>query len=304
MSVRRSFFLSVLVSAAALTQAAYQSSPFVKIHEGRHWTWIARQDQYDKQKADIEALYAYADKAFDTLCKNWGMKPPKSKYILLVNPQPGGGFAAGDIGEAHGLVSTSGDRPGIGCSYDAFSGTANGIKAYWAHILITHEMVNLFTGQIVSGGWPTDWWADHRSPFPYMTAVSIESELVPNMAVFHARDGHDKLIWMFDGLRKTYGWAMFRKAFKTAIEDGVNWDRFGENPSALRTAYVCAYLQLGAPKDISSVLAQVPDFDAQAMKDIVKAHAKWASLPADSDTRKTLQAAFLKGDYQTVLAGG
>lgn len=34
-------------------------------------------------------------------------------------------------------------------------------------------MVNLFTGQVVSGGWPVDWWANHRSPFSLMTAVEI-----------------------------------------------------------------------------------------------------------------------------------
>ena len=46
---------------------------------------------------------------------------------------------------------------GIGVSYDAFFNVVHGIKGYWAYVLITHEMVNLFTGQIVSGGWPVDW---------------------------------------------------------------------------------------------------------------------------------------------------
>jgi hypothetical protein len=302
MSARLSFSLAVAVVAATLAQAAAKDEPFLKIHEGRHWIGIARQDQYEKQKADIEALYDYADTAFDTLCKDWGMKPPKPKYVLLVNPQPGGGFAGGDIGEAHAFVG-NGDCPGIGCSYDAFSGTAHHIKAYWAHILITHEMVNLFTGQIVSGGWPVDWWADHRSPFPYMTAVSVETELVPDMGVWHRADGTDPMIAMFETMRERYGWAMFRAAFKAAIADGINWDKFGENPSKLRTAYVCAYLQIGAPGDISSILAtQVPDFDAQVMKDIVKAHTKWTGLPAGSESRKNLQDAFLKGDYQSVLS--
>ena len=50
-------------------------------------------------------------------------------------------------------------------------------------------MVNLFSGEVVSGGWPVDWWANHRSPFPLMTAVEIEYALVPQMAVFHERQG-------------------------------------------------------------------------------------------------------------------
>ena len=47
-----------------------------RIHEGKHWTWFARQDQFNEHKADIAALYDYADKAFDKLCESWGLKPP------------------------------------------------------------------------------------------------------------------------------------------------------------------------------------------------------------------------------------
>ena len=61
-----------------------QSPRYQMIHEGRHWTWFARQDQFRKHKADIEALYKYADTAFDKLCESWGLKPPKDRYTLLV----------------------------------------------------------------------------------------------------------------------------------------------------------------------------------------------------------------------------
>ena len=185
-----------------------------------------------RHKADIAALYDYADKAFDKLCDSWGLRPPQERYVLLVMPRPGGGFAAGDVGEARAITGKR--SPGIGCSYDAFFNTAHGIKAYWAHILITHEMVNLFTGQVVSGGWPVDWWANHRSPFPLMTAVQIEYALVPEMAIFHERDGRkDPLVGMFMHLKDQFGWAMFRKAFRTAIDDRIRWDAFAGNPSEL-----------------------------------------------------------------------
>jgi hypothetical protein len=214
--------------------------------------------------------------------------------------RPGGGFAAGDIGEVHAITGRR--SPGIGCAFDAFSGTAYGIKAYWAHILITHEMVNNFTGQIVGGGWPVDWWANHRSPFPLMPAVEIEYALVPNMAVFHERQGRsDPLVGMFMHLKDQYGWAMLRKAFRAAIDDGIRWDAFGGNPSALRTAYVAAYLQIGAPEDISSILAPlVPKYDAQTVKDIVEDRSKWTALPENSSRRQTLKKVFLRGDYQAV----
>ncbi len=215
--------------------------------------------------------------------------------------QTGGGFASGDVSEARAI--TGKQSPGIGCAYDAFSGSANDIKAYWAHILITHEMVNLFTGEVVSGGWPVDWWANHRSPFPLMTAVAIEYALVPQMAVFHERQGReDPLVRMFQQLKDQYGWSMFRKAFRTAIDDGIHWDALGANPSALRTAYVAAYLQLGAPEDISGILGPlIPAYDAQAVKDIVRARSRWFALPKGSSKRTKLKDAYLKGDYKAAL---
>jgi len=302
--MRRTAIWGLAIVLAALTTAEVaqaQNPRYQMIHEGKHWTWFARQDQFRRHKADIAALYDYADKAFDKLAESWGVKPPENRYTLLVMANPGGGFAAGDIGEVRAITGKK--SPGIGCAYDAFSGTANGIKAYWAHILITHEMVNLFTGQVVAGGWPVDWWANHRSPFPLMTAVQIEYALVPQMAVFHERQGReDPLVGMFFQLKDQFGWAMFRKAFRTAIDDGIRWDAFGSNPSALRTAYVAAYLQIGAPEDIGGILRPlVPGYDAQAVKDIVRARSQWFALPHDSSRRKSLQAAFLKGDYKTAL---
>jgi hypothetical protein len=290
-------FAIVLALFSTPSLARAQNPHFVMIHEGKHWTWFGREDQFKKHRADIAALYDYADKAFDKLCESWGLKPPKDKYALLVMARPGGGFAAGDISEVRAI--TGKESPGIGCAYDAFSGKANGIKAYWAHILITHEMVNLFTGQVVCGGWPVDWWANHRSPFPLMTAVEIEYALVPQMAVFHERQGRkDPLVVMFLHLQDQFGWAMFRKAFRAAIDDGIQWDAFGANPSALRSAYVAAYLQIGAPEDIGGILGPlVPGFDAQAVKDIIRARSQWSALPEESSKRKALKAAFLKGDY-------
>lgn len=283
------------------TGAWAQSPRHQVIHEGKHWTWLAREDQYKEHKDDIAALYGYADKAFEKLCESLGLKPPRSQYTLLVMDRPGGGFASGDVSEARSI--TGKQSPGIGCAYDAFSGSAHGIKAYWAHILITHEMVNLFTGEVVSGGWPVDWWANHRSPFPLMTAVSIEYDLVPAMAVFHEQEGRgDPLVVMFLKLKDQFGWAMFRKAFHTAIDDGIHWDTLGSNPSALRTGYVAAYLQLGAPEDISGILGpHVPAYDAQVVRDIIKARSRWMALPRSSSKRAQLKAAYLKGDFKAAL---
>ena len=282
--------LAIALAVFWVGSAAQAQNPrFEKIHEGKHWTWFARQDQFRTHKADIAALYDYADQAFDKLCESWGLRPPRDRYTLLVMARPGGGFAAGDIGEVRAI--TGRESPGIGCAYDAFFNTANGIKAYWAHILITHEMVNLFTGQVVSGGWPVDWWANHRSPFPLMTAVEIEYALVPQMAVFHERQGReDPLVGMFLHSRtSTAGRCSARRSVRPSTTGSSGTHSAPIRPR-LRTAYVAAYLQIGAPEDISGILGPlVPGYDAQAVKDIVKARSTWFALPEESSRRKALK---------------
>jgi hypothetical protein len=164
--------VTVIVALLTASEAKPQTPPYQMIHEGKHWTWYARQDQFRRYRTQIAGYYNYADNT-------------------------GGGFAAGDIGEIHTI--TGKPAPGIGCAYDAFINVANGIKGYWAYVFITHEMVNMFSGDVVSGGWPVDWWADDRSPFPMMTAIEIEYEFVPPVAAYHdvLQARKDRLVVMF-----------------------------------------------------------------------------------------------------------
>jgi len=293
-------FTAICGLAFLAALAGAQTNQIVKIHDGAHWTWYARTDQFDAHKADIEAMYDYADKAFEALEAAWGMKAKESKYSLFVWDKTGGGFAAGDIGEVHAI--TGKESPGVACSYDAFSNVAHGIKGYWAPVLVTHEMVNLFTGSIVSGGWPRDWWADDRSPFPYVTSVEIEFGLVPLDAAYHLQEGaKDPQIQMFLKMKDEYGWRMFRRAFQMAIDDGIQWDRFGGNPSALRTNYVAAYLEMGAGDDLNSLMSgPVPNYDHSVVADIIRAHNRWHARATGSDAYKTAQDAYLSGRYADV----
>ncbi len=294
--MRRIIVLGFLVLGCFLLSSSAEEGKIVKIYEGKHWVWFAREDQFEKYKGEIEEFYAYADRAFEYLSRAWGLKPPLEKYFLLVWPLTGGGFATGDIGE---IRSVRGEvSPGIGVSYDAFVNGVNGIKGYWGYVLITHEMVNLFTGQLVSGGWPVDWWANHRSPFPLMTAVEIEYALIPEVAIHHSKQLSDPLCQMFWQLKDEFGWYLFRRAFKMAKEDGIDWEHIGENPSKLRTNYVCAYLQMSAPENLTPYLKDVvPDYDEKMVEDIIKARERWRSLPEDAPYREELQGRFLEGRY-------
>lgn len=299
-SAKRLVLACITLLSCGLSSLTAQDKEIVKVHEGKCWVWFARKDQFEQYKQDIERFYDYADKAFEYLCNAWGLRPPREKYVLFVWPRTGGGFAAGDIAEVRSVTGEV--SPGIGVSYDAFFNTVHGIKGYWAYVLITHEMVNLFTGQIVSGGWPVDWWANHRSPFPLVTAVQIEYALVPEVAIHHAKQiTGDPLCQMFSKLKDQYGWYLFRKAFQMAREDGVNWELIGSNPSKLRTNYVCAYLQMAAPEDLSPYFAGVVSgFDADMVADIIKARKQWRDLPEGVE-RQEKQALFLRGNYRELL---
>jgi len=280
---------------APAAKAADTQPQVVQIHEGRHWIWYARDDQFRRYEADIKMLYDYADRAFDRLVEVWGMNVPATKYALYVWPQTGGGFAAANVDDLR--ILGPGEHPGIGVSYDAFTNTAHDIKGWWAVAIITHEMCNLVLAQTVSHGWPVDWWANHISPFPKMTAVQIEYALRPDVAIGHEQQMQAPLDKMFARLKDQYGWALFRRAFAAAREDGINWERIDKNPSALRTNYVCAYLQLAAPEDLRPVLGGVvPGYDAQTVADIQAARARWRALKDDDAQRIELRERYLRGE--------
>jgi hypothetical protein len=291
--------LAAVALLVCTSLANAQQEKVIRIHQGKHWVWYCQEGIYDEHKQDVERFYDYADRAFDYLASVWGMKPPLEKYSLLVLPRTGIAFATGDIGEVREV--TGKESPGIGVCHDAFFNVANDIKGYWAYALTTHEMVNLFTGSVVSGGWPVDWWANHRSPFPAMTAVQVEFALIPEVAVHHGRQfAKDELYGMFVRLKDQFGWSLFRQAFTAARKDGINWEWIGENPSPLRTSYVCAYLQLAVPTDLSEYFKEggVPDFDKGRMLQVIAARKKWHDLPSDDASRASFRDAYLHGRVQ------
>jgi hypothetical protein len=294
----RAFALTLMI-AGFQALAAAQTPQIVQIHEGKHWIWYARSDQFEGHRADIEKMYDYADRAFEALEFAWGMQPKEAHYTLLVYPKTGGGFAS-NVDEVSSIPGHP--KRGIGISYDAFYNVAHSIKAYWAYVLITHEMTNMFTGELVSGGWPRDWWADDKSPFPYMTAVQIELKLVPEIGINHLADSHgDLLIATFMLLKDRYGWEMFRRAFQQAIDDKISWDRFGGNPSELRTNYVAAYLEMGARDDLSPILSPIiPAYNHEIVSRIIAAHRRWQAHPKDSKAFNDARDAFLSGNYKNV----
>jgi hypothetical protein len=150
------------------------------------------------------------------------------------------------------------------------------ITGFYGYLLTLHEAINVYTG-LVSGAWPTDWWADHRSPFPNAfdyeimqavgTAQNNSTLLLSATAQENRMDnasgnssGYDPEVAMFINFFKQFfqgspcsGFPVYSKAFTLAVNDDVQWANISGDPtytgdnnySAQLSEYVIAYLQMG-----------------------------------------------------------
>lgn len=297
------FLVAILcMTASGVTESADDASsdPMIAIHTGKHFVWYSKKSIWQANQEGISSLFDYEDKVFDQIILDWGITPPQTSYDLLVDPQTGGGFASGDIGEIHAVTNQA--SPGLGVAYDAYAGSAYGIKEYWAYALGTHEMVNMLTGAL-SAGWPRDWWADDISPFPAMTAVTVEKE-IGRKDISAAHDASfskaDKAYAMMKALQARYGWSIFQKLFVMVKADGIRWDGIdsGNNPSAILTAYVTAYLTLASGDSLESMSANffngaIPGYDKAVTAQVLFARDNWKNHGGDG-------VAFLSGRYLSV----
>lgn len=284
----------VLFAPAA---AAQDKDPMILIHTGTHFIWYTKQSIWTAHQADISAYFDYMDREFSRVISDWGIQPPREQYYLLVDPHTGGGFAAGNVDPISKV--TGKESPGIGVAYDAYFNTGpGGIKGFWACAIGTHETMNLLTGQLVSGGWPRNWWADDISPFPAMSAVRVEAELGKNdVSTVHDASFHgDKLYAMFKAIQAHYGWAIFQKTFTLLKADGIKFDHIdsGKNPSPVLTAYVTAYLVLGSGDTLDALdtnyFHNIPGYDKALTAKVLAARADWKEHGGDA-------AAYLSGKY-------
>jgi hypothetical protein len=157
---------------------------------------------------------------------------------------------------------------------DAFTNVAYNVKGFWGYLFALHETINQWTG-LVSGGWPTDFWADHISAFPNEMDWRImaklgqslnDHNLTASSTAQKARfwpggDSADSRVQMFDNIfilpSMGDGYQGFSRIFSYVEEDGMDWDNVatnGANPDERRSEYVAAYLSLGAGQSVLPLL--------------------------------------------------
>ncbi len=222
--------------------------------------WCIQDTAPTHQNALPKAFCSYGDKVVDTLESTFNIKAP-GIFEFELDTQTGG---------AH--TGTACQNFGDGVAYDAFVGKAYEATSFWGYLLAMHEAINDWTG-LASGGWPTDWWADHQSAFPnlmdfhIMNTVGVannDMNLITAAAAQKTRfypggDSSDAKVVALDNVYAAMpggdGFAGFSHMFSLLGADGVKWDNLGvPNPDVKRSEYVTAYMSLAAGKSMLSTL--------------------------------------------------
>jgi hypothetical protein len=209
-------------------------------------------------RAAIPLFFDYIDGLVPELKTVFGgFAPATTKPFLVEIKSPFGGAATG--------VDTSlGSDVGDTITGDAYANTAHNVKGFFGFLLTLHEFINVWTGAF-SPGWPTDWWADHRSPFPNAMDEEIMRDIgtkTNNPTLLAAADAQravfrpggdqpDAEVPMFTGFFDRFGgFNAYNRMMHLVQADGLQWDTVatpngGANPSPVRTEYVIAYAQMG-----------------------------------------------------------
>jgi MYXO-CTERM domain-containing protein len=307
-----------LLAAARRAEACDANAP--EQYRSDKTVWCVNPDIWAAHQADVEKFFPYGDAVVAKLEELFAVTPNDLPYTI-------------EAMEPNGYAMTpSHYGPGVAVTGDAFYNEFGGVVGFYGRLLVLHEFVNQWTG-LVTSGWPTDWWADHRSPFPNSMDEQIMRTLglTQEADVQHARfadtssGDYDPEVVMFNDHFQAYGFEGLRKAFALIQGDGLHWDGLRDppdytdqttfvsgNPSSLLSNYVIAYLSLGAGADVTekflaaTVGQQPPNWgdswestapDSQTATKIADAHCSIAAAREAGTDVSAAEDALRKGDY-------
>jgi hypothetical protein len=293
-----------------------------EVYRSAKSVWCVENEIIQKYGEFPKEFFPYGDQIIDELVELFHV-PAEGVYTFE---------AMKESGYAH----TGSECCGLGVTVtgDAFYNEGYGSKGYWGYLLSLHELINDWTGQ-VSGGWPTDFWADHVSAFPNSLDWHIMETLgkknddqnltnasaAQKMRFYPGGDSEDKRVGMFDQIFDLpgVGYDGLSRVFDYVEGDGISWDRLGvPNPDVKRTEYVMAYLSLGAEKSVVPIMqaAHVGDGTDSGAGDagyhvsqdhvdaIATAHCSIAAAKAQGmDVGSSLDA-LKSGNYDAVTVKG
>jgi hypothetical protein len=318
----RAAIAALVLACFAVGEARACSSTETEVYRSGKTVWCVENAIVSQYGPFPTAFFPYGDSVIDELAALFNV-PPAGVYTFEASLANGG---------AHTGSECCGN--GVTVTGDAFYNDGYGAVGFWGYLLSLHETINDWTGQ-VSGGWPTDFWADHVSAFPnsmdwHIMATlgmkNMDANLVKASAAQKARfypggDSVDPRVGMFDQIfdLPNYGFAGFSRVFGYVEGDGLSWDNLGvANPDVKRTEYVTAYLSLGAGSPVTSILqaAHVGDGTPDGAGDngytvteanidaVATAHCSIAAAAAQGADESADRDALRAGNFAGVTAKG
>jgi hypothetical protein len=275
------------------------------VHQSQYSTWdIYELNEYNNRKNSIDDMISLFDQAIPKVMQNLGLTVPLPVKVHIISGGCCGGWTGG--GEV-GFNVGDFDPNAVLCD--------NPVKFTaldWTRGVIIGEFVNYVTGEGVSGGWPKDWWVDDVWYFPAMNVVQVLNDIVGSSTAriweqasvgCPEKDYASLPIYVaFKNIKINYGWSAYQNAFTAAKNDQMNWDFIGDQPSALRTNYILAYLRIGANTDITNQFrnAGVSGANISVVQEIINArNLIYQAISQGKDVTKAWQD-YRSGNYQRV----
>lgn len=184
-----------------------------ELYRSKYFVWTG---DPAKIKGTINPFYAFLDKAYLKLCEDFNFNVDAILPISVTIAD-----SERCIG---GISGWTGDGKLGYCA-------GNWADNHFCSGTLLHELVNLFTGEGVSGGWPTHWWANDHSPFP----VLISIELMKQLGKTTQANERDRIfasdVWYgcFKKLHRGKGWTLWKTFFGYLRERGIDLNKIEES---------------------------------------------------------------------------
>jgi hypothetical protein len=301
---------------------------YVEVYRSTYARWCVDNTFWPSNRAAISGFFAYYDGAVQELITVFNSQPTLPIVVEVTTPTGGACDCGPRFGSSQSVIIT-------GDAYsNSFSNPQNGqaVPGFWGYLLTLHETINVWTG-VVSAGWPTDWWADHRSPFPnsmdelIMHKIGTDQSnqtLLNAAATQHERfadpsiSGYDGEVALFDNFFNQYGgFPTFSNFFKLIEGDGLQWGNVSANPSPLLSEYVMAYLSLafGTTTDLTPTFVNAGvgtldttiaayTVDSNAVRGVANAHCSIRAAAGAGVNVSSQLSQLQSGNYSGAMASG
>lgn len=258
---------------------------------------VAQWEIYDKQayldhQQNFDEIIKLLDQGYAGIAKRTGQAVAELPIRVVIGKDDccGGWTGGGDVGYNDGNFK---DDFGMD----------------WIRGVVLGEVVNAVTGN-VTGAWPTDWWVNSVWYFPGFIAVDVLREVsgAERATKWETDEKYPTypIYNLFLALKKEKDWAFYQSFFASIKKDQMDWGAVGDNPSALKTNYVIAYMSLAYGQNLGSRFAETakaPGTDATVVQSIMDAHAKLIAADGQGKSTGSNWSKFRKGDYAGAAQG-